>query len=203
MKKIGDMLSLLILSNHRWIFKKLFILKPCSVSISKKSSIVVNEYFVINKEWDNKRTWKNKNTGRVYFADDSHICADACILYSGISLHVNNGASLFLGNCYLNYDCKIMCFNKIVIGNGVVISENVIIRDSDNPEIIRDGYDKSSPVIIEDKVWIGMGVTILKGVRIGEGSVVAAGSVVTRSFSPHSLIGGVPARLIKTDIEWK
>lgn len=59
----------------------------------------------------------------------------------------------------------------------------------------KNPYDK--PVVIEDDVWVGANVTILKGVRIGRGSVVAAGAVVTKSFPPYSVIGGVPARLLK------
>lgn len=53
------------------------------------------------------------------------------------------------------------------------------------------------PVTIEDGVWVGANVTILKGVTIGRGSVVAAGAVVTRSCPPYSIVGGVPARVIK------
>lgn len=57
--------------------------------------------------------------------------------------------------------------------------------------------ENDMPVIIEDDVWVGANVTILKGVTIGRGSVVAAGAVVTKSFEPYSIIGGVPARLLK------
>lgn len=57
--------------------------------------------------------------------------------------------------------------------------------------------EHDAPVIIEDDVWCGANVTILKGVTIGRGSVVAAGAVVTKSFPPYSIIGGVPAKLIK------
>ena len=53
------------------------------------------------------------------------------------------------------------------------------------------------PVTVEDGCWIGANVTILKGVTIGRGTVVAAGAVVTKSFPPYSIIGGVPAKLIK------
>lgn len=53
------------------------------------------------------------------------------------------------------------------------------------------------PVVIEDGVWCGANVTILKGVTIGRGSIVAAGAVVTKSCAPYSIIGGVPAKLIK------
>lgn len=69
------------------------------------------------------------------------------------------------------------------------------ITDQDKYENGKNRYD--SPVIIEDDVWCGANVTILKGVRIGKGCVVAAGAVVTKSFPPYSVIGGVPAKLIK------
>ncbi len=62
-------------------------------------------------------------------------------------------------------------------------------QDGSNP------YDQ--PVVIEDGVWVGANVTILKGVTIGRGSVVAAGAVVTKSCPPYSVIGGVPARVLK------
>lgn len=57
--------------------------------------------------------------------------------------------------------------------------------------------ENDAPVVIEDGVWCGANVTILKGVTIGRGSIVAAGAVVTKSCKPYSVIGGVPARLIK------
>ena len=57
--------------------------------------------------------------------------------------------------------------------------------------------ENDAPVIIEDDVWTGANVTILKGVTIGRGSVIAAGAVVTKSFPPYSIIGGVPAKLLK------
>jgi acetyltransferase-like isoleucine patch superfamily enzyme len=57
--------------------------------------------------------------------------------------------------------------------------------------------EQDAPVIIEDGCWLGANVTILKGVTLGRGCVVAAGAVVTNSFPPYSIIAGVPARLIK------
>lgn len=57
--------------------------------------------------------------------------------------------------------------------------------------------EQDQPVIIEDDVWCGANVTILKGVTIGRGSVVAAGAVVTKSCPPYSIIGGVPAKILK------
>ena len=64
-----------------------------------------------------------------------------------------------------------------------------------------DSHDKlpenDAPVTIEDDVWAGCNVTILKGVTIGRGSVIAAGAVVTKSCPPYSKIGGVPAKILK------
>lgn len=57
--------------------------------------------------------------------------------------------------------------------------------------------EHDAPVVIEDDVWCGANVTILKGVTIGRGSVVAAGAVVTKSFPPYSIIGGIPAKVLK------
>lgn len=57
--------------------------------------------------------------------------------------------------------------------------------------------ENDAPIVIEDGVWRGANVTILKGVTIGRGSIVAAGAVVTQSCAPYSIIGGVPAKLIK------
>ncbi|MOA49611.1 2,3,4,5-tetrahydropyridine-2,6-dicarboxylate N-acetyltransferase [compost metagenome] len=56
----------------------------------------------------------------------------------------------------------------------------------------------SSPVFIEDNVWIGEKAVILKGVRIGHNSIVAAGAVVTKNVPPFSIVAGVPAKVIKT-----
>ncbi len=90
----------------------------------------------------------------------------------------------------------------------MVISERVLLRDSDNHSIkdVGDSVSaestESAPIVIGNHVWIGMNVTVLKGVTIGEGAIVAAGSVVIRDVPPHCLVGGVPAKVVKTDVTW-
>jgi acetyltransferase-like isoleucine patch superfamily enzyme len=108
----------------------------------------------------------------------------------------------------------LMCSERITIGRRVVISYHVTIADSDfHPLDLENrrldaianapGADrtkrppiKSRPVIIEDDVWVGIGAIILKGVRIGRGARIAAGSVVTRDVPPGATVAGNPARII-------
>ena len=81
----------------------------------------------------------------------------------------------------------------VVTGNHAMIVGRLYrtITEDEKPE----GYDED--VVVEEDVWIGCNVTLLSGVNIGRGSIVAAGAVVTKSFPPYSIIGGVPAKLIK------
>lgn len=113
-------------------------------------------------------------------------------------IKIGNGVSL------LN-DCQISCSNKICIGNNVLIGRYVFITDnyhgksSSEDLMIPPGrrrlYSKG-PVVIEDNVWIGRGVSILSGVTIGHSSVVGANSVVTHDIPPNCLAVGSPAKVI-------
>lgn len=94
----------------------------------------------------------------------------------------------------------------LTIGKKVIFGPHPTIITGDHRidvigKYIMDSNDKlpenDSPVVIEDDVWTGANVTILKGVTIGRGSVIAAGAVVTKSCPPYSIIGGVPAKVLK------
>ena len=152
----------------------------------------------------------NKQAGSLYVAAGSALEAGSFDVYTGCRVNVNSGARLILGSGYMNHDCVIDCFDSITIGHNVVISERVVMRDSDNHAVYNFGESVqnterrmiTAPIVVEDHVWIGMNVTILKGVTIGEGSIIAAGSVVTKSIPPHCLAAGVPAKVIKTEVSW-
>jgi acetyltransferase-like isoleucine patch superfamily enzyme len=60
----------------------------------------------------------------------------------------------------------------------------------------------TQPIIIGNHVWVGMNATILKGVTIGDGAIIAAGSIVTKDVKANTLVGGVPARILKENVEW-
>jgi len=97
---------------------------------------------------------------------------------------------------------------SVTIGRDVLIAGRVYISDHDHvfddPELpARWAHGvRSAPVVIEDGVWLGEGCVILKGVRIGRRAVVGANAVVTKDVPPFTIVGGVPARIIrKIDVE--
>lgn len=121
----------------------------------------------------------------------------------GAYIEIVNGGKLTIGQGAANVGLTIMCAKEITIGNGVHIGRDVAIRDWNGSHvIINDHYRNHAPVHIGDRVWLCTGCTIMPGVTIGEGSVVAANATVTKDVPPHSLVGGSPAKIIKENIEW-
>lgn len=121
----------------------------------------------------------------------------------GAYIEIVNGGKLTIGQGAANVGLTIMCAKEITIGNGVRIGRNVSIRDWNGPHVIvNDYYTNHAPVKIEDRVWLCTGCTIMPGVTIGEGSVVAANATVTKSVPPRSLVAGSPAKVVKENIEW-
>ncbi|HEY4010162.1 MAG TPA: acyltransferase [Acidobacteriaceae bacterium] len=106
----------------------------------------------------------------------------------------------------IGHDCSFTVGKSVTIGRYCRISQGVVMMDAPghpaNPIPRQQGRrapdEDVRPIVIGDNVWIGRGAMILPGVTIGEGSVVAAGSVVMSSVSPNALIAGNPARQVKT-----
>lgn len=131
-------------------------------------------------------------------------------------------AKLTLGNYSVVQDHVFLrCAQEISIGNFVGIAENSVVVDNNTHRLglenwiehrvrvapggpgypgLGNGWElsDSDPIRIEDGVWIGANCTVLKGVTIGEGAVVARGSIVTKDVEPHTLVAGLPAKPIKT-----
>lgn len=98
----------------------------------------------------------------------------------------------------------IIAKERVTIGKACQIAFGVTISDHDFHKTYSDGVQNSEtlPVTIGDGVWIGMNATILKGVTIGENAIVAAGAVVTMDVPPRAMVAGVPARIIKREVEF-
>ena len=102
-------------------------------------------------------------------------------------------------NCFFNHNCSITCVKDIKIGSGCNFANNIVIVDHDH-KVSANGVEKdlvSKPIVIGDSVWIGANVTILKGVTIGDGAIVAANSVVRNDVKAHTIVAGVPAKIVK------
>lgn len=137
-----------------------------------------------------------------------HIRGELCVYPYG------NGIKI--GECsYLGKNSIVRAANSITIGNNVLIAHNVTIIDNDSHEItpkeraesykrmLLEGMPReagsvlSDPIVIKDYAWVSYNVCILKGVTIGEGAIIGAGSVVTHNVPDYCLVCGNPAKVIK------
>lgn len=134
------------------------------------------------------------NKGEMVFGNQ--VCIWSTVVQAKLYTH-KHGRLTVGANTRLN-GVHIDARNSVTIGKNVRIAPYTIILDSDFHDI-KDHFaeGKTSSVTIKDNVWIATRSTILKGVTIGENSVVAAGSVVTRDVPPNTIVGGVPAKVIK------
>lgn len=130
------------------------------------------------------------------------------ILFDAIGGNVTIGNRCFIGASLL------VCHTALTLGDDILISWGVTIVDHDSHSLYWEercddvsnwmrghkNWDHVSvkPVTIGNKAWIGFGASILKGVTVGEGAVVAANAVVTRDVPPYAVVAGNPARIVRT-----
>lgn len=142
------------------------------------------------------------------------------LLNAQITFESKDGAVEIGDRVYIG-GCLIICRNKVTIGNDVTLAWGVTIYDHNSNsldwrqrakvvEYFCETYGSarcyeeldwsgvaSAPIVIEDKVWIGFDAVLLKGVRVGEGAVIGARSVVTRDVDPYTVVAGNPAVFVK------
>jgi maltose O-acetyltransferase len=116
--------------------------------------------------------------------------------------HVDYGIHLQVGsNFYANHGCTILDCNRIQLGKNCLLAPHVCISAATHPldpTLRASGAEYTAPITIGDNVWIGANATICPGVTIGNNVVVGAGAVVTKDFPDNVVIGGVPAKILKT-----
>ena len=192
-------------SSNFWdSFKSIFRKKPL-----KKQPFALRYI----KWWDNYRV----NPQSISVGENSNIASDArldadngsitignrCWIHPGALILAYGGFISIGDDCTVNPYCVLYGHGGLKIGNGVRIAAHCVIVPSNHVHdkldvpIFKQGLTKLG-IVIEDDVWIGSHVTILDGVHIGYGSIIAAGSVVNKDTPPYSIVGGVPAKILKT-----
>lgn len=151
--------------------------------------------YVWDKLWSPVYKHSMKHCGKNVYLRPT--CSDLKGLYN---LSIGDGSSIPKGSVFYCTEAPLTIGRKVIFGpNPTIITGDHRINVVG--KFIMDSNEKlpenDAPVVIEDDVWCGANVTILKGVTIGRGSVVAAGAVVTKSCPPYSIIGGVPAKILK------
>lgn len=118
------------------------------------------------------------------------------------SLQASGGRIVLGSGNYFNESAKIICMEEVQVGDNCLFADSVNVYDHDhkiddlNLPINKQGY-ATRPVRIGNNVWLGAKVVVLKGVKIGDGAVIAAGAVVTKDVPAYAIAGGIPAKVLK------
>jgi len=183
---------------HKKIFWKLY-------SIRIRSNAIIGKNFLSNYR------------GRVVLGNGSKkndVIIKNNVMMHGVIRSESNGKVTIDEFTSIREGCKIHCLENIKIGKYVIMSQNIIISDNNNhptspykrKEMIISGWStskwlwnhsESSPIIINDNVWICQNSVILKGVTIGENSIIAMNSVVTKDVPSNTIVAGNPATIVK------
>lgn len=177
----------------------LFIGKNCKITYCAKigvgRTLTIGENVEINALSKNGiKIGSNVSINRNTIIDCTGVIRD---LGEGLTIGDHVGIAQ---NCFIQVRGKVEIGSKVIMGPGAsIFSENHGFNDLDIP--IVDQKEIRLGVIIEDDVWIGAGSIILDGVKIGKGSIIAAGSVVNKDVSAYTIVGGIPAKPIKSRLE--
>lgn len=185
--------------------------------------IIDNLYFIrfskkVQLNGEGQKFYRTTKVSLIKNSKPSDIIIESNARIHGILIS-NNGGKIRIGKfVHIAPNAKIACVNSISIGAYTGIGSFVTIVDNNyhpvNPydrKIMRqtsEGSDKrswvhsdSKPIVIGENVWVGEYARILKGVTIGENSIVAANTVVTKDVPPNSIVAGNPGKVVKTDID--
>lgn len=142
-----------------------------------------------------------KNVALMRYPKNIFIAANAVLKEGAKICPCNEKATITIGkNTTIGYHTFIFSSEKIEIGDNCLIAPFVYLVDSDHSikkeKLINQQPNQTAPIKIGNDVWLGTNAKILKGVTIGDGAIVAAGSVVKDNVAPYTIVGGIPARVI-------
>ena len=182
---------------HVYNWSKINIADSAKIILPEKGYLDVNVLNIKRDEIKPCTLWVDEK---------ATLISNGFTLYEGGGIVVLKGGKLTLGhNSYMN-ESLIQCANSITIGDDCAIAGDVLIQDTDfHPILDENGNEKpvSKPIVIGNKVWICAKATILKGVTIGDGAIVAAGAVVTKDVPARCVVAGNPAKIVRENVIWK
>lgn len=171
----------------------------CRIVLDKSAQIILNGVLTLGTKENRKSTSET----RLFLGKKSNFTINGSFsIASGSDIRVFDNGELILNGGYCTAGVQIVCFKKITVGKGCAIARDVIIRDTDAHQILNSTQQMTQEVSIGDHVWIGNRAIIMKGVTIGNGAIIAAGSIVTKDVREKCLVGGVPAKVIRENVEW-
>lgn len=192
---------------YNFLSKK--VKKKAVISIRNKRNVIIqldkNALLNIKGRLDlgERQMKKTRQQTRLLVEKNAKLTVNARFaVYEGSYIRVIKGGHLILNSGFINENVQITCGDTIEIGAGCVIGRDVVIRSFDGHTIQQYGYQISAPIKIGEHVWIGQGATILKGVDIGDGAIIAANAIVTKDVPAHCIVAGNPAKVVKENINW-
>ena len=174
----------------------------CTIEIKKGAKIIKNGILILGQ----KKFSKSRLETRLLVDKNATLRYDGrTTIGYGSDIEVFSNATLsFGGGGATNIGATIICGERIEIGKNTMLGRHITIRDNNGSHYMnRQGYKNTRPVIIGDKVWLTEQCTVMPGVKIGDGAIIGALSLVVRNVPAHSLASGHPAEIIDEDILWK
>lgn len=182
----------------RWIEMPFSNYPNCVIQLDDNARLVIKQSFVMG----NPQLKDSHPETRLLIEENAKMIIDgAFIMYAGSYIRIVKDGELIIHGGFINENVQITCGSKIEIGKDCTIGRDVIIRSYDGHSI--NGEPTSAPISIGNHVWIGQRATILKGVSIGDGAIIASGAIVTKNVPANSIVAGVPAKVIKDNITWQ